>query len=237
MQVVVPAAGRGSRLGPLTDDRPKPLVTVAGRPLIEHVLETAKAVAPTEFLIVIGYRGEQVVQAIGETYCGVPVRYVEQPERRGLGDAVAQAAPFVDDPFLVFNGDNVLDVALERVVAACETADGAILVDRVSPSTARETGVVFLEDDRVVGLEEKPSDPASTVVTTGVWCLPPAIFSALAAVEPSPRGEVELADAVDRLCRTGHDIRAVRLAGERVNVNTVEDIDRAERLLAGSGQS
>lgn len=232
MQIVVPAAGRGSRLEPLTDERPKPLVEVAGRPLLEHVLETGLQVDPTEFVVVIGYRGEQVVEAFGDEYAGVPVRYVYQRERRGLGDAVARTEPYVNGHFLVLNGDNVLDVDLDRVVGAVrDGAEGAILVDHVPMEAARQTGVVQVAEGQVTGIEEKPEQPDSGLVTTGVWALQDLVFSALELVAPSERGEVELSDAVDLLCRAGRSVRSVELEGNRVNVNTVEDLERAARLV------
>ena len=116
MYGVVLAAGRGTRMRPLTDRRPKPLLPVGDRTLLESVFDTARDVAD-EFVVVTGYRGEAIRESIGDSYRGLPVHYVEQPEALGTAHAVAQAEPIVDDEFLVLNGDVVVDASLPRALA------------------------------------------------------------------------------------------------------------------------
>ena len=108
MYGVVLAAGRGTRMRPLTDRRPKPLLPVGDRPLLERVFDTAADVVD-EFVVVTGYRGEAIRETVGDSYRGHPVHYVEQAEALGTAHAVAQAEPVVDDDFLVLNGDVVVD--------------------------------------------------------------------------------------------------------------------------------
>lgn len=113
-----------------------------------------------------------------------------------------------------------------------DNVDAALLVDQVSLDEATTTGVVETNEyGKVVGMVEKPEAPSSRTVTTGVYVLPPAVFHALELVRPSENGEIELGDAVDLLVEAGYVVEAVSLEGWRVNVNTVEDITRAERLL------
>ncbi|WP_048078091.1 sugar phosphate nucleotidyltransferase, partial [Halorubrum sp. AJ67] len=106
MYGVVLAAGRGTRMRPLTDRRPKPLLPVGNRSLLEQVFEAAREVVD-EFVVVTGYRGDAIRESIGESYRDRPVHYVEQAEALGTAHAVAQAEPVVDDDFLVLNGDVV----------------------------------------------------------------------------------------------------------------------------------
>lgn len=233
MKGVVPAAGRGTRLRPATDERPKALVEVGGRPLLAHVLETLRPHVD-EFVVVIGYRGGQIRDRFGEAYRGTPVTYVEQPDPRGLADAVLRAEAAVDGDFLQLNGDNVLRGNVDELVDVHgdRGADATLLVDRVPPERARRGGVLELDGDgAVAGLVEKPDDPPSRLATTGCFAFSPRIFEACRAVEPPPRGEYELTDAVDRLLEAGGSVETVRLEGWRVNVNSAEDVRRAEARL------
>lgn len=233
MQSVVPAAGRGSRLGALTADRPKPLVPVAGKPLVEHALDALSLPSVDEYVVVVGYRGDQIREAVGDRYAGRPVTYVEQPDPRGLADALLCAEPAVEGPFLHCNADNVFAADLSRLAARrTETdADAVLLTERVSEAEARETGVLVREGGtlRVV---EKPEHPPSREVQTGAFAFSPAVFDACRALSPSERGEYELSDAVSRLAREGRVETLELRPGEwRVNVNTTDDIANAARRL------
>ncbi|MFW5964473.1 MAG: sugar phosphate nucleotidyltransferase [Natronomonas sp.] len=232
MQGVVPAAGRGTRLRPHTDDRPKALVDVDGKPLLTYVFET---LAPhvEEYVVVVGYLGERIREHYDSGYRGTPITYVDQPQRDGLADAVLRAEPAVDGPFLQLNGDNVIHGNVGDVTRRhCETdADATLLVDRVSPDRARRGGVLEIEDGTVTGLVEKPSDPPSRLATTGCFAFSMRVFEACRRIERSRRGEFELADAIGWLLANGGRVETVRLDGWRVNVNTAEDIERAEASL------
>lgn len=230
MYGVVPAAGRGTRLGSLTESRPKPLVEVGGRPLSSYVLDT---LAPhvAEFVVVIGYRGGQLRDHYGEAYRGIPISYVEQTTRRGLAHAVLQAESVVDDSFVQLNGDNVLRGNVDELIAHHRetTADATLLVERVSADRARKGGVVQLDDGQVVDVVEKPTEPPSRLANTGCFVFTPRIFDACRSIPRSDRGEYELADAISWLLDRGSRVECVELDGWRVNVNTPADIDRVQR--------
>jgi NDP-sugar pyrophosphorylase family protein len=104
---VVPAAGQGTRLRPLTADTPKGLVDVGGRPLLDHVFKTLLESGVDELVVVVGYRAGDIIDHFGESFAGCPITYVHQRERLGLGHAIAQTRPHVDGSFVVLNGDNV----------------------------------------------------------------------------------------------------------------------------------
>lgn len=231
MRAVVPAAGEGTRLRPLTADRPKALVDVAGKPLLARVFDALCPLDVTELVVVVGYRGDDVVERFGDAYEGVPVRYVDQEPRNGLADAVLRAEPAVDGTFLVVNGDNAIDADLSPVLSHHREhgPTATVPVTTVSAAEARETGVAVVEDDRVTSLVEKPDEPPSRTVMTGVWVFEPAVFDACRRVGPSGRGEVELPDAIDLLVREGHRVDAVPFPGWRSNVNTPGDVEGAAR--------
>ncbi|MFB6207143.1 MAG: nucleotidyltransferase family protein [Haloglomus sp.] len=240
MQAVLPAAGRGTRMGPLSEHRPKPLVPVGGTPLLAHALDAVRSVVD-EAVIVVGYRGERIRERFGTTYRGLPLTVVEQSERRGLADALARAESVVDGPFVHLNADNVFGTDpggaanVRRLVERRRetAADAVLLVERVSREAARRVGVVQTDGDgRVRDVVEKPDDPPTRLVQTGCFAFTPRIFDACRAVEPGDTGEVELSDAVARLARAGR-VETVRLCGWRRNVNTPFDRAAVEARLAG----
>ena len=234
MQAVVPAAGDGTRLRPLTDDKPKGLVEVADKPLLAHGFDRLVELDVDRIVVVIGYRGDQIRDHFGTSYRDMPLRYVTQETRLGLGHAIARAEPEIDSDFLVYNGDNVFQSSLRPVVRIYEhsNADAVLLVEDATRETARETGVVTTDDQgRVTGLIEKPDDPPSTLITTGVSLLPQSIFGDCRAISASDRGEYELVDAIDRLRERGGIVRTVTLGGWRYNVNTPRDVGKATAQL------
>lgn len=107
MQVVVPAAGEGTRLGARTEDRPKALVEVAGEPLLAHTLRSVLHLQPDEAILVVPGRGGPMERAFGTSFEGLPLRYVLQVRPSGLAHAVLAGEPLVDGPVVVVQGDNV----------------------------------------------------------------------------------------------------------------------------------
>jgi len=237
MDGVVLAAGEGTRMRPLTADRPKALVEVAGQPLLSHALDALLSVGVDRVVVVVGYRGEAITERYGDSYCGTPLAYVEQDEQLGTAHALGQALPKLSAPFVVMNGDNVCRANLDAVVERHREADAeaTLLVERIAREQARKTGVVETDaDGRVTGLVEKSEDPPSTLVTRGFYAFGSAIGPAIDAIEPSARGEYELADAITHLLDSGHRVETVTLDGWCHNVNEPADRERVgEKLREG----
>ena len=144
---------------PLTATKPKGLVEVAGRPLLDYSFDSLLAVGVDRLVVVVGYRGSDIADHYGDRYRGTPVRYVEQAERLGTAHALRQAVPVADPPLVVMHGDNVCRTNLDAVVERHREADAAatLLVGRVSREAARRTGVVTTDaDGRPTGFVEKP---------------------------------------------------------------------------------
>jgi len=236
---VVPAAGEGSRLRPLTDDRPKSLVEVGGRPLLAHVLDALDPIDPDRHVVVVGDRGDQIRERFGDRYRETPIGFVEQPEPTGLANAVLQAEPAVEGSFVVCNGDNVFGnglAGLARTHGRGSTPAVTMLVEETDRETAEQTGVVVTDSDgRVRRTLEKPADPPSTLVSAGALAADPVLFDACAAIDPSDRGEYELPDAVTWLLERGHRVDALHYECRRVNVNEPADLNRAASLVEPSG--
>ena len=233
MLAVVPAAGEGSRLQPLTAERPKAMIEIAERPLLEHVFKTAIDAGITEIVVVVGERGDMIREEFGRSFDSVPLHYVRQPEPRGLGDAILWASDYIDSSFAVFNGDNVFTESPHEALIRIDdpSTDAVLVVESTDIESAKLTGSVSVVDGEATRIIEKSDNPTSTYVTTGCYVLPPAILHALRLARPSESGEIELTEAVDLLITAGYRIEICEFTGDRVNVNTRDDLREAESLL------
>ena len=237
MQAVVLSAGKGTRLRPLTEDKPKVLVEVDGRPIIEDVFDNLLEAGVDELIVVVGYLKEQIIDRYGDAYEGVPITYAHQREQLGLAHAILQVESFIDDDFMLMLGDNVFRANLADVVNRQreDRADAAFLVEQVPYDEASRYGVLDTNEyGEIVEVMEKPDDPPSNLVMTGFYTFTPAIFHACHLVQQSDRGEYELPDAIDLLIQSGRTIDAIRMEGWRVDVGYPADRDRAEQLLRQS---
>jgi glucose-1-phosphate thymidylyltransferase len=238
MQAVVLAAGEGTRLRPLTDDTPKGMVEVNGKPIITHCLEQLVDLGAEEVFIVVGYRKEDIISHYGDEFQGVPITYEHQREALGIAHALLTVEAHVDDDFMLMLGDNIFQANLEDVVARQQEdrADAAFLVEEVPWDEADRYGVCVTNDyGEVTDVVEKPDDPPSNLVMTGFYTFTPAIFHACKLVQPSNRGEYEISEAIDLLIRSGRTIDAIGLDGWRIDVGYPEDREEAEELLQDQG--
>jgi len=239
-QAVILAAGKGTRLRPLTEDKPKALVEVDGRPLLEHAFDfLLQNASISSFIVVVGYKGEQIQETYGGAYRDTPIVYVGQENQHGLAHALYQTKLFIDDDFLVMLGDLVFDpsASLDGLLNAWGEADGALLTERVPEEEASRYGIVDVDSEgQITDLIEKPDNPPTNQIITGVYALPEAILPACREIEPSDRGEYELTDAIELLIQEGEcDIRAVTMEEDewRIDVGYPEDRNEAETRLTG----
>lgn len=237
MNAVILAAGDGTRLRPRTNERPKPLLEVAGQPILSHVFETVLAAGIREAVVVVGYRKEQITDYYGNSYRDLSLEYATQHERDGLAHAILAAEPSVEDDFLVLNGDNVYSADFGAIVDrhGSTDADITIPVQEVSRAEASQGAVLETnESGEITGIVEKPADPPSRLAPAASYVLPAAVFPACRIVCPSERGEYELPDAIDLLVHAGYQVQTVPFDGWRVNVNTEEDLAEAANRLDGT---
>jgi len=234
MQAVVLAAGEGTRLRPLTEDKPKGLVEVGGRPILTHCFERLVELGAKELVVVVCSRKEQIISHYDDDFDGVPIMYEHQREAEGLAHALLTVEDHVDGDFMLMIGDNVFDANLGDVVDRQheDRADAAFLVEEVPYEEAGRYGVCVTNDyGEITEVVEKPNDPPSNLVMTGFYTFSPAIFHACNLVQHSDRGEYELSESIDLLIRSGRTIDAVRLDGWRIDGGHPEDRDEAELRL------
>jgi glucose-1-phosphate thymidylyltransferase len=236
MQAVVLAAGEGTRLRPLTEDKPKGMVDVAGKPILTHCFEQLVDLGADELIVVVGYRKQDIISHYGDAFGDVPITYTHQREQKGLAHALLTVEDHVDDDFMLMLGDNVFDANLGDVVNRQreDRADAAFLVEEVPWEEASRYGVCVTNDyGEITEVVEKPDDPPSNLVMTGFYTFTPAIFHACHLVQPSNRGEYEISEAIDLLIRSGRTIDAIGIEGWRLDIGYPEDRDEAERRLEG----
>lgn len=164
MHVVIPVAGLGTRLRPHTWSKPKPLVTVAGKPILGHVLDRLLSLPLERVVFVTGYLGEQIEDYVRSHYEFDAV-FVEQPEPLGQSHALLQAKGLITGPTLVVFPDLIFDADLESLVSC--PWDGVVYVKEVDDP--RRFGVVVVEDGRIVRLVEKPQTPVSNLAVVGIY--------------------------------------------------------------------
>jgi glucose-1-phosphate thymidylyltransferase len=236
MNAVVLAAGEGTRLRPLTADKPKGMVEVDGKPILTHCFEQLVDLGADELVVVVGYRKEVILEYYGDTFDGVPITYTHQREQQGLAHALLTVEEHIDDEFMLMLGDNIFAANLADVVRRQREsrADAAFLVEEVDWDEASRYGVCDTNKyGEIVEVVEKPADPPSNLVMTGFYTFTPAIFHACHLVQPSTRGEYEISEAIDLLIHSGRTIDAIGIDGWRIDVGYPEDREEAERRLQG----
>ena len=236
MKAVVLAAGEGTRLRPLTEDKPKGMVEVDGEPILTHCFSQLAELGADEFVVVVGYRKQDIISHYGDEFDGIPITYAHQREQNGLAHALLTVEEYIDDDSMMILGDNIFDANLADVVKRQreDRADAAFLVEEVPYEEAGRYGVCDTNDyGEITDVIEKPEEPPTNLVMTGFYTFSPAIFHACHLVQPSNRNEYEISEAIDLLIRSGRTIDAIRMDGWRVDVGYPEDREKAERLLRG----
>jgi len=199
------AAGKSTRTHPLTTTRPKPLVPLWDRPLLEHQLLQLDGLVD-EALLVVGFLREQIEERFGDRFGGIRLRYVVQEQQRGTADALLAARPHITARCLVLNGDDFYHGDDLRGLAA---RGRGLLVNRAKDPENR--AVVRMEGDAIRGIEEKPKNPPRDAwCSVGGYCVEKDDLRFLDEITPSPRGELELPDFILRLVEMS-DVRAKRI--------------------------
>jgi UDP-N-acetylglucosamine diphosphorylase/glucosamine-1-phosphate N-acetyltransferase len=217
MKAVVLAAGEGVRLQPITATRPKHLIRVGGKPILEHCLESVKASGITEAIIVTHYMGDAIRQHFGDgENMGLKVEYVQQAEVLGTGNAVSVVEPYVDGAFVLVYGDLLFAPdALKNVVQLYEVEKPAAVMAVVPVEKPESYGVVELENEKTVKcIVEKPTlgQTPSNLANAGLYVLSMEIFDKIRQIKASVRGELELTDALSLLIKDEKPVLAAKIS-------------------------
>ncbi len=224
-KAVLLAAGKGTRMKELTNDLPKPMLEVHGKPILLHIIEGLKAAGVAEFCIVVGYRADVVRDFFGDgSRFGVRMEYVTQVVQDGTGRVVELAKEFAGaDAFVLSYGDILIDAANYERLVALGDAQGLVSVKHNEGEIAKGGCVVVNERFELTDLIEKPAGKApSPWYNAGVYAFRPSIFEFTAKLKLSPRGEYELTDAIRDLAQSGSVVQVVELAGDWADVRDPE---------------
>lgn len=198
MKAYILAAGKGTRMQPLTENTPKPLLPVAGKPILQHNVDNLKDLVD-EIIILVGWRGRRILESIEGN--GVTLEYIRQEKPLGTADAVRQVERYIQEPFICMNGDVILSKTglrefVNRFRDSTRSIMGVVKVD--DPSNY---GLIEVEDDMVTDIIEKPKDPKGDLVNAGVYGFTQDIFHAVEKTTLSPRREYEITDSLKLLMK------------------------------------
>ncbi len=228
------SGGAGTRLRPITHTSAKQLVPVANKPVLFYGIEALVEAGVTEIGIIVSPQtGDEIRTVTGDgSRFGARIEFITQDEPLGLAHALLTGEEFLaGSPFVMYLGDNLLREGIVELAEQFRNTepDALILLTRVPDPS--HYGVAELEEDRVVRLIEKPTEPPSDLALVGVYMFTPLVFDAARQIEPSARGELEITDTIQRLIDHGKRVESRTVSGWWKDTGRLEDMLEANRLV------
>lgn len=237
MRAVIPAAGIGKRLRPYTLEVPKVMISLAGKPLLGHILDAISLSGLTSISVIVGYLKEQVEDYVKGSYSHLRLDFPFQAERKGLGHAVLQGLEDKEEDVLILLGDTIFDVNFDDFRSREKNAIAVVRVD-----DPHRFGIAEVAPDMVVSrLVEKPDEPQSDLALAGMYYIKDqrilkAALEKLIADDITTRGEYQLTDALQLMIEQGDDIEAVEINGW-YDCGTEESLLESHRFLLEQSMS
>ena len=188
MQAIILAAGISTRTYPLTVNKPKPLLPIMDKTLLEHNLEQLNGLVD-EAIIVVGYKAEAVKKLFNSRYKKIRLRYVTQKQQLGTGHAVLQAEKYIKDRFIIIPSD---DLNSRKDLKTCLRHKYCVQARIVK--YPKRFGILEVKDNKVIGIEEKPEKPKTNIANTATWVMDKKLFDIIKKLKKSKRGEYEITD-------------------------------------------
>lgn len=231
MKALILAAGEGTRMRPLTSNIPKPLLPVAGKPFLQHIVETLESLNIRDISLLIGWKNHRIKKYFGDgEKFNVNISYLYQEQRMGTAHAVSLAKQSIDTSFLCLNGDIVLTKSyLEGIMDAYSRHKGNIMCLAQVDDPSR-FGVVTISEDKVVEIEEKPKVPKSNLINAGIYVFTPDIYTAIEKTPKSARGEYEITESI-KILMDGSDVYGCILKEPWIEIGLPWDLLRANSTL------
>ena len=231
MKAVILVAGEGTRMRPLTTTRPKVMLPIANKPILEHIVDAAVDAGIDEFVFITGYFEDSIKDHFkdGEKW-GAKFKYVHQKQQRGTADAIGCARGSVTGRFVVLNGDVLISSDYLNKLISRED-DAVITVKEVeNPS---DFGVIETSGDKVTKIIEKPEVPPTDLANAGIYLFDDSIFDFIDKTVLSERGELEITDSLQMLIDSGADVGYEILEHDWIDVGRPWDMLDANELLLG----
>jgi len=205
MKCSILAAGEGKRMRPLSYTKPKVMLPLANKPILEWNLINAIEAGFKEFIFIVGYRGEMIKEYFGDgSKWGVAIEYLNQGKPLGTAHAVSLLKNFVDD-FVVMCGDTIFGKDDIKRVKNCENSIGIFEVEN-----AKEYGIVEMDEGKIIKIHEKMEEPFSNVINAGIYHFNEKIFEFIEKTDKSPRGEYEITDSINLMAKE-EEIKGIML--------------------------
>lgn len=234
LKAVVLAAGKGTRLYPITKIIPKPLLPIANRITLEYAFDQLKALGIYEICLVVGESEEYIREVLGDgSQYEIQLTYVRQQGQFGLAHALKSAKDFVDNgPFVLYLGDAVYTGDFKKAAQKFIDSDIENLNVVQWVEDPKRFGVAEIKGDSILGLEEKPENPKSNYVMAGLYFFRSKIWDILESLPLSQRGEYEITDAIKTLIDQGYDVKAEIHEGAWFDTGTLNSfIDTNEHMI------
>jgi len=227
--VVVMAGGLGMRLRPLTDSTPKPMIPIAGKPMVQHTLEALRSEGFRTFVFALNYLGEQIEQYFGDgSSFGLDISYVKEREPLGTAGALSLLEETFSDPIVVLNGDVLLSANISSMVDYHNSCEADITVGVKVLDTEIPFGVVNLEGNKITRITEKPV--YRDFINVGVYVLAPQVLKEL-----RPAERIDMPDVLLKRISVNGVVAFPLHEGWR-DVGKPEDLEKARRYYEGNGE-
>lgn len=236
MKALVLSGGSGTNLRPFSYSGPKQLFPVANKPILRYVLDNIVRLGISEVGVVAGRWRPEIADVIGDgSELNARITYIEQAAPLGLADCIIQAQTFLgDDDFVMHLGDNILPDGIGDVAREFQRWRPAAQLAVQKVADPQNFGVADVDEDgAVVGLTEKPRTPMGNFAVIGVYCFTAAIHEAVHAIVPSPRGELEVTDAIQWMLARGSRVRAIEYMSYWRDAGRIDDLLECNRYLLG----
>ncbi len=233
LKAVVLAAGKGIRLLPITEEFPKAMIEVAGKPLLARILEVLSGANINEAVIVVGHKKEQIMEYFGNEFNGIKINYAFQEKQLGTAHAIGMARPHINSDFILTYGDVLFESSLIKELAEKKGYD-VVMVGRKVQDIGRFGAIELDEEGFVKNIIEKPKpgETKTDIINYGIYRFSKKIFDAIERTEINPiRNEYEITDSLKLMLNEGAKIACVLYNGFRIDISNAQDLEEANRMF------
>jgi len=233
LKALILAAGESTRMRPLTANKPKPLLHVAGKPFLEHTISSLKKSGIKDIVLLIGWRSERLQEYFGTgKKFGVTINYAHQTARYGTAHAIGTARKYFNEPFMCLNGDILLMDEMVKGILSFYKKHNSTVMALAEVEDPAGLGVVEVDNKKVKRIIEKPKKKVGTLINAGVYMFKPKIFDAVDKTQLSARGEYEITEALEILInKMSHPVYGYQLTTPWLDISMPWHLLNANELL------